>query len=83
LWAYDPVNAKLLKTDAKIPPHPAQARASAVWRNTDISISIGTGVQALNGDVLNTTGLDRDQGLRLMDVLMSEMETHDLVLADG
>jgi small GTP-binding protein len=26
---------------------------------------------------------DRDQGLRLMDVLMSEMETHDLVLADG
>jgi hypothetical protein len=64
LWAYDPVNAKLVKTDVKMPPHPTQARASAVWRNTDISISIGTGVQAWNGDVLNPTGLDRDQGLR-------------------
>lgn len=64
IWAVDPVNSKLVKTGAYYPPHPTQALASAVWRNTDMYISVGVGVHQWNGDVFSAMGLDRDDGLR-------------------
>lgn len=64
LWKVDPVSDKLLKMGAYYPPHPTQALASAVWRNTDMFISVGIGVHQWNTDVFSAMGLDRDDGLR-------------------
>ncbi len=64
IWAIDPVNDKIVRTGAYYPPHPTQALASAVWRNTDMYISVGVGVHQWNGDVFSAMGLDRDDGLR-------------------
>ncbi len=62
VFAFVPETGELEPTQAKYPPHPHHALASAVWR-TDLYVSVGIGGNRYTGGTYTgDSGLDRDDG---------------------
>jgi len=64
VWAIDPNEPAIYRTELQYPPHDEQGLAAAVWR-TDLYTSVGLGVHRYTGSVITAQGPDRDEGLPL------------------